>query len=135
MFLYVLLQSGDWHPFTLMFDLLSQWVVTSLAKKVSPYSSILVQKFWSDHRFLNWKILNYFRIKLKSVFSNYCHKSIRTRSLNQIRHRLTGHIQVWDLSFIWEKKLKYFKSNFLSFMTNVTQTMEMKQNQTFFHGG
>ena len=133
MFLYVLLQSGDWYPFTLMFDLLSQWVVTSLAKKVSPYSSILVQKFWSDHRFLNWKILNYFRIKLKSVFSNYCHKSIRTTKLkpNQAPFDRTYS----SLAFIWEKKLKYFKSNFLSFMTNVTQTMEMKQNQTFFHGG
>ena len=130
MFLYVLLQSRDWRPFTLMFDLLSQWVVMSLAKKVSPYSSILVQKFWSDYRFLNWKILNYFRIKLKPYFRSL----FGQQSLNQIRHRLTGHIQVWDLSFIWEKKLKYFKSNFLSFMTNVTQTMEMKQNQTFFHG-
>ena len=41
------------------------------------------------------------------------------------------------LSFL-SKKIKIFKSlsksKFLSFMTKVNQTMEVKQNQIYFHG-
>ena len=40
-----------------------------------------------------------------------------------------------DNIFFLSKNIKVFQwlSKFLSFMTKVTQTMEMKQNQTFFH--
>ena len=57
-------------------------------------------------------------------------------SLNQIRHCLTEHIQMWHHFF--DQLLKYFHDfqdqNFSVLWLRWTQTMETKQNQTLFHG-
>ena len=49
-----------------------------------------------------------------------------------------GHIQIWHHIFFYQKILKYFNDfqnrNFSVLPLKYTQTMEMKQNQTFFHG-
>ena len=61
---------------------------------------------------------------------------LKQRSLNQIRHYLTGHTQIRHHFFI-KKELKYFNDfhnrNFPVLWLKWTQTMEMKQNQKFFH--
>ena len=49
-----------------------------------------------------------------------------------------GHIQIWHHIFFYQKILKYFNDfqnqNFSVLWLQLTQTMEMKQNQIFFHG-
>ena len=61
-----------------------------------------------------------------------------TVPLNQIRHCLTGHNQIWHYFFIKKYERKYFNDlqnqNFSVLWLKWTQTMEIKQNQTFFHG-
>ena len=59
---------------------------------------------------------------------------MKQRSLNQIRHCLTRHIQIWH-HFLDKKILKYFSGfeirNFSVSWLKWTQTMEMKQNLIF----
>ena len=60
---------------------------------------------------------------------------LKQRSLNQIRHCLTGHNQTWHHIF-FIKTLKYFNDfqnqNFSILWLKWTQTIGMKQNQIFF---
>ena len=49
-----------------------------------------------------------------------------------------GHIQIWHNIFLYQKLLKYFNDfqnrNFSVLRLKRTQTMELKQDQTFFRG-
>ena len=49
-----------------------------------------------------------------------------------------GHIQIWRHIFCDQNILVYFNDfpnqNFSGLLLKWTETMEMKQNQTFFHG-
>ena len=82
------------------------------------------------------EILNYFnksKIRISQLIANVLFKQ---GILNQIRHCLTGHDQIWH-DFFYQKILKYFNDlqnrNFSVLWLKWTQTMEMKQNLTFFH--
>ena len=104
-------------PFTLMV-FFSQYLVSTITKKDTSY-----RWFWDNnhskkkiqmrqkkpgqiliwHRFLNWKKLNYWQIKIIfkiGIFQLIAKILLKHRSLNQVRHCLTGHIQIWRYFFI-----------------------------------
>ena len=63
----------------------------------------------------------------------------KQRSLNQIRHCLTGHNQMWHhIPFYQKILLKYLNDlknrNFSVLWLKWTQAIKMKKSQTFFHG-
>ena len=77
-----------------------------------------------------FKNINYLRF----VFLNSLPKILHKQSLNQIRLSLTGHNQIWH-----HFSIKKYESILMTFKIEIlwrkwTQIMEMKQNQTFFHG-
>ena len=57
---------------------------------------------------------------------------------NKIIYFFMGHIQIWHHIIFYQKILKYFNDfqnrNFSVLCLERTQTIEMKQNQTFSHG-
>ena len=75
-------------------------------------------KFWSDNRFLNWKILNYFNKILNSYSSGYRQNITKSHFNKKILNNFNG-LQNWNFLVLWRKW---------------TQAMGMKQNQTFFLG-
>ena len=88
-------------------------------------SDSLIEKYWT--------ISIKFKIRISQLIAKIL---LKQRSLNQIRHCLTGHIQSWYHLLFGNKK--YFNDfqnrNFWVLWLNWIQTMEKKQNQTFFHG-
>ena len=87
-------------------------------------TSFLIEKYQTIS--INFKIL-----------ITYCQNSTQTTKLKP-NQALFSRVY-WNLtSFCSWEKVKVFqwlsKSKFLSFMLKWTQTMEIKQNQTFFHG-
>ena len=57
---------------------------------------------------------------------------------NKIRHFSMAHIQIWlHIFFFYRNILKYFNDfqylNFSVLLLKLTQTIKMKENQTFFH--
>ena len=79
----------------------------SIAKKHTNKTKKNWNKSWSDNRFLNLKILDYFN-KIKSRISQLITKVLlKQRSLNQIRYCLTGHNQIWHHFFL-SKNIKVF---------------------------
>ena len=90
----------------------------------------------TTHHFL-MKKFNYFNKFCNLHFSTYCQILLKQRILNQIRQCLGRHIQIWH-HFFYQKTLKYSNDlqnrNFSVLWLKWIQTMEMKQNQTFFHG-
>ena len=62
---------------------------------------------------------------------------LQQQSLNQARHYLAGHIQICHLFFDKKKNesisVTFKNQNFSVLWLKWTQTMETKQNQTFFH--
>ena len=94
-------------------------------------------KFWSDNKFVNWRILNYFNQVFKIHISLLTAKTeLKQQSLNQMKHCLTGYIQIW-LHFFQLKNIKVFQwfqnPNFLVLWLKWTQTKETEQNQRFFY--
>ena len=83
------------------------------------------------------QILIWQQIKKIRIFQLFDKILPKEQSLNQTRHCFTGHNQIWH-HFFYQKKVKYFNDlqnwNFSVLWLKWTQTMEMKQNQTFFHG-
>ena len=68
-----------------------------------------------------------FKIRISQLIAKIL---LKQQSLIQIRHCLTGHIQIWH-NFLLSKNIKVL-SKFL--WRKWTQTMKMKENQPFFHG-
>ena len=57
---------------------------------------------------------------------------LKKRSLNELRQCLIGHIQIWH--FFIKKYFNDFQNqNFSDLWLKWTQTVQMKQNQAFFH--
>ena len=100
---------------------------------VMPKNTIILKnrdQFWFDNIFLNWNILNYFIKVQNSYFPTY--------SQNWVWKRLKLNQTLFLLVFFNKKKLKYFhdfqNQSFSVLWLMWTQTLEMKQKETFFHG-
>ena len=130
------LQPFKYKIFNKVFHYISKSIETFSVVMPKTYFTKNWDKLWSDNRFLNRKIPNY-SIKVKICISQLIAKiELKQRSLNQIRHCLMVHIQIWHHSF-YQKTLKYFNDfqnqHFSVLWLKWTQTMEMKQNQIFSH--
>ena len=83
-----------------------------------------------------------FQWNLYCISQLYAKILLKQGSLNQIRHYLMGHNQIWHYflsknHYFLSKILKYFglpNWNFSVLWPKWTQPMEIKQNQTFFCG-
>ena len=91
-------------------------------------------KFWSDSRFLNWEILNYFNKIKNSLFFNLLPKLYQTMKLkpNQTLFYRT-YLNLTLFSLVKKIKIIHWlsKSKFLSFMNKRNPS---NGGQTFFHG-
>ena len=71
-------------------------------------------------------------------FSTYCQISTQTTKLKPNQTLLTVHNQIWHHFLSKNIKSMYFKDlqnqKFSVLWLKWTQNLEMKQNQTFFHG-
>ena len=91
-------------------------------------------KFWSDNRFLNWKIS--ISIKFKMCISQLIAKILHKQQIKSNQTLFDKGIIKSDIIF-YQKILNYFNDlqnwNFSFLWITWTETMEMKLNQTFFH--
>ena len=90
-------------------------------------------KFWSDNRFLNWKILNFLNKFWNPYSSTIAKILLEQRNLNQtMLDRTYSNLTL----FIWSKKIKVFqwlsKSKFLSFMPKVNPNDDKETKSDIF---
>ena len=92
------------------------------------------EKFWSGNRFLNWKILNFIILNLIFIKSKICISQLIAKqpSLNQIRHCLKEHNQIWHHFFRKSHWTILINLKFLSFMTKVNPNNESETTLDIF---